>query len=121
MAFLSGSGKGQIMNLLLVHVRLLVQCGKLHRGVTCSGESKDSLSGAEEQGVFSPLPACFHSSLPTASSCQMEAVMDPCRSKNDALLPSGKLLQSWQGRAQAAAQGALQLLAVEVLQNQILL
>lgn len=57
-----------------------------------SGESREVLSGAEAQGVFSHLPACFHSSLSTAKSCQMEAMMDPCRSKNDALLPSGKLL-----------------------------
>lgn len=57
-----------------------------------SGESEEALGGAEAQGVFSPLPVCFHSSLPTAKSCQMEAMMDLCRSKNDASLPSGKLL-----------------------------
>lgn len=62
--------------------------------------------------MFSPLPACFSSSLPTASSCQVEGMMDPCRSKNDASLLSGKLLQSWREGAPAAAPGALQLLAV---------
>lgn len=57
-----------------------------------SGESKEGLGGAEAQGVFSPLPVCFHLSLSTAKSCHMEAMMDPCRSKNDASFPSGKLL-----------------------------
>lgn len=57
-----------------------------------SGEGEEVPGGAQAQGVFSPLPVCFHSFLSTVKSCQMEAVMDPCRSKNDVSLPSGKLL-----------------------------
>lgn len=91
----SGSVKGQIVNLLLVDVWLLLQCGKLCQGVTLLWREQGIRSVVQKKGLFSPLPACFNSSLPTASCCQMEAMMDPCRSKNDASLPCGKLLQIW--------------------------
>lgn len=85
----AGSAKGWAVNLLLVVVWLFLQCRE-----SCQGGALvwRELGGAEEQGVFSPLPVCFHSSLSTAKSCQMEAMMGLCRSKNDASLPSGKLL-----------------------------
>lgn len=80
----AGSAEGWAVNLLLV--------GNPIQEELWSGESEGALGSAEAQGGISPLPACFQSSLSSAKSCQMGAMMDLCRSRNDAALPPGKLL-----------------------------